>query len=125
MNSYHDYNIYKYEVDSSNQEIKMCLREHHGSHEVQLVFSGVVGHLLEHALGGNIILEFCEDDVEVFYESASNELKRYQKYGLPLDASTKERFVNDMSAKKLKCFSLSTSYGLSGWVLAVSVGENA
>ena len=125
MNNYHDYNIYKYEVDSSNQKITMYIREHHGDHEVKLVFTGVVGHLLEHALGGNIVLDFGENDVDMFYEYASKELKRYQKYGLPLDASTKENFERDMSLKQLKCFELSTSYGLSGWVLAVSVGENA
>jgi hypothetical protein len=122
MESLHDYNIYKYEVYSSSKEIILHTKEHHGKKEAVVTFSGVTGHLLEHALEGNIILDFEEHgDLSVFYKRASSDLQRYQKYGLPLKTNTEQEFISSMQGANLKAYEISSSYGLTGWVLATEV----
>lgn len=105
--------------------IRLYLREHHGEDHATLIFSGVVGHLLEHALAGNIVLDLGEIDSTTFYTREKQGLKRYQKYGLHLDATSLHSFLSDLAKRNLTCYELSTSYGLSGWIIAREAVENA
>ncbi|WP_448550540.1 hypothetical protein [Thalassotalea fusca] len=122
MDSLHDYNIFKYEVLSSERQIVFHTKDHHGDTEAIVTFSGVSGHLLEHGLEGNIVLDFDEyEDIDQFYSHFENGLKRYQKYGLPLKTENSDSFLFSMKSLCLKAYVLSTSYGLHGWILAKTV----
>ena len=121
MNSLHDYYINKYEVICSKIIIHA---KHEGSKpytNATATFSGVIGHHFEHALKGNIILSIEETENHyAFYKHSENELKRYRKYGLPVNTETAEEFVKDMEDKGLKIFEIYSSYGLSGWIFSKS-----
>jgi hypothetical protein len=61
MRSFHDFNIFEYTVNCQLKEIALKLKEHHGNREGTVIFSGVIGHLFENVLEGNIVLEFAEN----------------------------------------------------------------
>lgn len=124
MKSYHDYNIYRYENHCEEQTIRLYLRKHYGEDHATLMFLGVVGHLLEHALAGNIVLDLGEVDSAYFYNREKEGLNSYQKYGLHLDTSSLDHFLSGLAEKNLTCYELTTSYGLSGWIIAREVVEN-
>lgn len=48
MSSFHDFNIIQYTVNCPRKEIALQLKEHHGNKEGTVIFSGVVGQLIEY-----------------------------------------------------------------------------
>ena len=121
MNSLHDYYISKYEVFSSEKEIFFYVKYQDSEPYKNAVakFSGVIGHHFEHSLSGNIILSLEEtENHSDFYKHSESELKRYRKYGLPLNTESSDKFVENLRVENLKIFEVYSSYGLSGWVIS-------
>lgn len=121
MKSVHDYVIYKYEVLSNENRIVFhtTYKDFSKSDNATIEFEGVIGHFFEHSLAGNIIFDItASDDLATFYKDYEKDLLDYFKYGLPLEADTLNSFVKEMEKKRLKAFEISSSYGLSGWVIA-------
>ncbi|MEQ1545353.1 hypothetical protein [Methyloglobulus sp.] len=121
MKNFHDFDIYKYEVNCEIKEITLNLSEHHGERTGVVIFKNVLGHHFEHTLVGNIVLEFEEYDASLFYKTFSNEIEKYQNYGLSLASKNSEEFVSESEQKKLKLIVISSSYGMSGWVICSEV----
>lgn len=121
MNSLHDYYIEKYEVLSSKKEIVFHAKFEDSKPYKNSVakFVGVVGHHFEHTLSCNIILSLEEtENHNIFYQNSENELKRYSKYGLPINTESSAKFIECLKTENLKIFEIYSSYGLSGWVMA-------
>jgi fatty acid/phospholipid biosynthesis enzyme len=125
MRSFHDFNIFEYTVNCQLKEITLKLKEHHGNSEGTVIFSGVIGHLFENVLEGNIVLEFAELEAPQFYKEFEKSILHYQKWGLPMLFKSEIEFLSESQQKNLKFISISTSYGLSGWVICTTVTINA
>lgn len=121
MKNFHDFNIYKYEVNCEIKEITLNLREHHGERTGVVIFKSVFGHHFEHTLAGNIVLGLEEYEASLFYKKFSNEIEKYQKYGLSLVSKELGEFVSESEMKKIKLIVISSSYGMSGWFICGEV----
>ncbi len=125
MENFHDFNIFEYNVNCHLKEITLKLNEPHGTGEGVIIFSGVIGHRFENVLEGNVILALEELNSNEFYNSFESQVQYYQKWGLPMRFKTKEEFICESVQMELKFFSISTSYGLSGWVICNEVAIDA
>jgi hypothetical protein len=97
------------------------LKEHHGTVEETVAFSGVIGHLFENVLEDNIVSEIAELDAPKFYKEFEASIIHYQKWGLPMRFNSESEFLIEAKQKKLKFITISSSYGLSGWVICTAV----
>ncbi|MBB3193893.1 hypothetical protein [Roseateles terrae] len=148
MHTWHDFHITGYSVDGKRRAIVFHLESPiesmpgHSSgtrsdepargSRVQLRFEGVEGYFLEHDLRGNIVYAFEEIPLRPFLEQWADTFTKSSQWGWPLfwtggsrsgaDASESvEAAFQHLSARGVMCVELSSSYGLSGWVLATSV----
>ena len=121
MKSFHDFNIFKYEVNCDKKSLTLYLTEHHGSKSGVVEFEHVMGHHFVHVLEGNIVLDFEEYSASEFFQSFEKEVQTYQKYGLPIKTDGAEIFAAEALNKNLKFIVISSSYGLSGWVICKAV----
>jgi hypothetical protein len=130
MRSWHDYRLNGYRVDGERKELSLSLvwREH-TSVEVpsaELVFSGVVDYFFEHDLGTNIVFAIEESPVEPFVRENAHMFQREQKWGWPKSwKGSVEETIRHLKEKQMKLWVLSSSYGLSGWILGSGASENA
>ena len=125
MKSFHDFNIFEYHVSCKLKEITLMLKEHHGNKSGTLVFRGVVGHHFENVLEGNIVLECSELNAVEFYNEFESQILSYQKCGLPVASKNQEEFIVESKNKSFRFVAISTSYGLSGWVICTEVTTSA
>ena len=121
MENFHDFEIYKYEVNCEIREITLYLREHHGEKTGVVIFKSIFGHQFQHTLEGNIVLAFEEYEADLFYKEFSNDIEIYQKYGLSVTSKNLEEFIDESENKKLKLIVISSSYGMSGWIICGEV----
>ena len=117
MKNFHDFNIYKYEVNCEFKEITLNLREHYGERTGVVIFENVFGHHFEHTLAGNIVLAFEKYDPSLFYKTFSNDIEKYRKYGLQLSSNNLGEFVSESKTRNFKLVVISSSYGMSGWII--------
>ena len=131
MKSYHDYHLTGYEVDGQLQELRMQLAWQYPDDPVPrpsetVVFKGVEDYFLEHDLGINIVYGVEEVSLSAHLEACAAQFHESSKLGWPRfwrgDVS---KTMEYLGAKGTKCFALSSSYGLSGWVVAKGVSAVA
>ena len=100
----------------------------------QLAFNGVESYFLEHDLGGNIVYSFSEVPLRGFLEQWQSRFEHECRWGWPTFWRTKpyppqpveqvlEEAHSYLIGKDIMCIELSSSYGLSGWVLALAIEE--
>ncbi|WP_234264552.1 hypothetical protein [Hydrogenophaga sp. NFH-34] len=138
MRSWHDFHITGFAVAGKLQELAFDLEWPYESEtdvrRAQLKFTGVECYYLEHDLGANIVYAFSEESLGEFLTEWSEKFEVQCKWGWPsfwrakphpprsLELELKDSLAY-LSEKQVKCFDLSSSYGLSGWVLASGVQE--
>lgn len=135
MLPWHDYQISGYTVDGKQQTLVFELEWPYESEadpkRARLFFGGVECYHLEHDLGTNIVYDFCEVDLGDFLRESAAKFDEESKWGWPKFwrhnpalpspiAETLEQAHQSLLARNVKCIKLSTSYGLSGWILATS-----
>lgn len=135
MLSWHDFHIIGYSVESKRQTLTFNLEWPYETatdiQKVKLYFSGIESYYLEHDLGGNIVYSFAEVPLRPFLEHWANRFENECKWGWPRFWRSKpypvrpaeielEEAFEYLTQRQLKCVELSSSYGLSGWVLAQS-----
>src|SRR5438067_1692841 len=127
MRSWHDYHLTGYRVDGERKELSLSVRDSTKSASSEnVVFSGVVDYFFEHDLGTNIIYAIEESPIEPFVQENAALFMREQKWGWPRTwEGNAEQMIRHLQEHKFKLWVLSSSYGLSGWVLALQVTENA
>ena len=123
MRSWHDYHLVGYSVDGETQRITLkVVWPYETTTDIlsaSIEFSGVEGYFLEHDLGGNIIfsIEICP--LKPFLAENATFFEREQKWGWPLFwKGSIEATSQYLESKQAQLWELSTSYGLSGWLLA-------
>jgi hypothetical protein len=130
MRSWHDYHLTGYLVEGTAHRISLDVCWPYGTdtdvRRAHVVFSEVEGYFFEHDLGGNILFSIEEEQVESFLRYHAEKFQHESKWGWPLfwqgDVGSTQRYMMNRS---LKPFDISTSYGLSGWVVAESVESYA
>ena len=117
----HDYEIHGYRVDSEARSITFTMYPPKGQPQApsQLVFSQVEGYLVQHDLGRNIILSVEEQALDHFLADHEATFADESKWGWPLFwKGSRERTAQFVSSKGCRVWGISSSYGLSGWVVA-------
>lgn len=123
MRRWHDYHLTAFAVDGAAGRISLDVSWPYETEidvrRARVVFSGVLGYFFEHDLGGNILYSISEEAIEPFLRENAERFRAEQKWGWPLfwkgDVQSTERHLADSGAH---LFEISSSYGLSGWVLA-------
>ena len=136
MRTWHDFHLIGYTVDGKRQELSFELEWPSESEtdirHAKVCFSGVECYYLEHDLGVNIVYSIEEAPLSAHLEEWTDRFETECKYGWPKFwrprpyppqpvAVVRDEALALLSNKNVKCFYLSTSYGLSGWVLAIGI----
>jgi hypothetical protein len=119
--SLHDDYLVSYEVNCEARQIKLCARrptEEHG--RCVIVFNGVEGYHFENDAFGNIIFSLEAVPVDrLLSKYGSHIAESYRLAGAPGPwAADIASAAQMLTAKGVQGYILSSSYGLSGWVLA-------
>lgn len=128
--SFHDDYLVSYEVNCETRRIKLHVRSRESELANRIVvFTGVEGYRFENDAFGNIIFSLELISVEqLMAEYGSDISKSFRMAGAPGPwAVDLAAAAQALIAKRVQGFILSSSYGLSGWVLArdVSVETSA
>ena len=126
MRSWHDYHLNGYSVEGAKRYITFEVSwPYEASTDIKrasVVFADVEGYFFEHDLGGNILYSISEEPLEAFLSRNAERFEKETKWGWPLFwRSSIGQTLEHLNAKHVKCFEISSSYGLSGWVLASKV----
>ena len=123
LRSFHDGNLIAYAVDCETRQIRLSIRSEGDKTPQSVIFKGVEGYHFEHDAFGNIIYALKEVPIqEVLTDYAIQITEAYRLSGSPgpwaadLDSAGQVLFEKGMQG-----FELSSSYGLSGWIIASEV----
>jgi hypothetical protein len=125
--SLHDWFLVSYEVDCEGRRIRLRAKRDprlepvSGSLEGRTIeFGGVEGYNFENDAFGNIIFSLTEVSVaQILLDHGSEIEESYRMAGAPGRWADDLKAANAiLEAKGVSGFVLSSSYGLSGWLLA-------
>ncbi|MEZ2144204.1 hypothetical protein AAE026_18250 [Bradyrhizobium sp. DN5] len=124
--SLHDDFVVSYEVNCESRQIKLHTRRDPRDAAKRerrprtIVLNGVEGYQFEGDAFGNIISSLAAVSIEqVFADHGSRIAESYRMAGAPGPwAADLAAAAQVLAARGIKGFVLSSSYGLSGWVLA-------
>jgi hypothetical protein len=125
--SLHDYFLVSYEVDCEGRRIRLrakpdmragAILSPPSGHVIE--FSGVEAYSFKNDVFGNVIFSLTEVSVEKILLDHGREIEDgYRVAGAPGSwAADLAKASKMLGAKGLMGFVLSSSYGLSGWILA-------
>jgi len=118
----HDSEIISYVVDLKSRKIIMHT-EHHVStlvKNIDIIFSDVLVHSFNNELSGSIIFDIDKYDITKFMEDNRGLLEKQKNYCWPMYYDTTEELTNKLLQEQYSYYVISSSYGLSGWILAKS-----
>ncbi|MEC0126594.1 hypothetical protein [Paenibacillus pabuli] len=123
MPSVHDNIILSYEVDLENESIRMRTRSYHSdlSEDTDILFSGVLAHSFDTPLQGSIIFDIDDVGLDCFISYNRELLEKGKGQGWPIMYETDEELETKLIEGEYLYFVITSSYGLSGWVLAKKV----
>lgn len=132
MKSFHDYHLTGYSVDGQAKEVRLRLewlspQDPETPRPPQmLVFQGVQDYFFEHDMGINIVYGVEEVSLEEHVHSNAKSFAASAKWGWPrFWRESAEATTSELRSDGMKCFELSSSYGLSGWIVAASAHASA
>ena len=119
--SVHDNLLLGYEVRCSETEVR--LRTEYADQEpperTDVLFSGVLAYHFEHALMNTILFDIDEASLERVYEQYTEVFRGGKNYGWPIASySGPEDLAARLRAQGVRAYVVSSSYGMSGFVLA-------
>ena len=121
--SLHDNFLVSYEVDCERREVKLRARRADWAEEplTRLIeFTGVQGYHFQNDAFGNVACSLEEIPLDIFFSEHGSEI--VESYRLACAPSPWAGDMNSAQQKladiDIKAFVLSSSYGLSGWLLA-------
>jgi hypothetical protein len=123
--SLHDNYLISYSVNCENREISLSARRYQPAEDTLIrtvVFTGVQGYHLMNDAFGNIIFSLSEISLDQFFSEYGSEVaESHRLAGAPgawaADIATGRE---TLQSEDVKAFILSSSYGLSGWLLATN-----
>jgi len=86
-----------------------------------VVFTGVLAHHFRHVLEGNILDEIVAVEVNAFVGEHAGDFDRASKWGWPPDYTAADAFRESLRVGGFQPYEISSSYGMSGWVIARSL----
>jgi len=121
--SLHDYEVSDYHVDGKAHTIRLTLAPPKGSPSareiIELTFRDVEGYVFEHDLGTSVILAVEEEPLMAFLSENAEHFAREARWGWPLFwQGSVERTAAWLSSRGRRVWAISSSYGMSGWVVA-------
>ena len=122
--SFHDDFLVGYEVDCEGREIKLHIKPAASVAQQArcstVLFTGVEGYRFENDAFGNIIFDLETVDLAGFVSEYGSELAESFRVAGALGTwvSDLDGAPRRLSEQGIQAFVLSSSYGLSGWVLA-------
>lgn len=136
MRSWHDFHITGYAFNGKRNELTFDLEWPYDTatdiKRATLFLLGVESYFLEHDLGQNIVYSFSEKPLRKLLEEWASRFDNECKWGWPkfwrpvphpprpAEVELEDAFQR-LSAGEIKCIELSSSYGLSGWILASGI----
>jgi hypothetical protein len=120
--SVHDNSVYAYFIDCENRRITLHSRFTDANpHEfTDIVFTNVLVHRFEHVLEGNILFDVEEVDAPGLVDDEAEIFRESWRYGWPpVDyRGNLSLLKNELERRSMRAYRVSSSYGLSGWILA-------
>lgn len=128
--SLHDNNVYAYVVHCEGRRIVSHTEYRYGGAEefTDVTFTGVVAHHFECVLPGNILFDITEVEPAEIVNGSAELFARRKDDGWPaIEYREPQELALILKQQGIKGFEISSSYGLSGWVLAarMEVAERA
>ena len=120
MNSLHESLLTGYEVDGARRTIVLRTEPHHGDGvRAQVRFSGVLAYHLEGDCLKNIIFDVNEVPSESIVGDGEAFAERHRGCGWPEGWDPKKEPPEQFLRRNgCRCFSLTSSYGIHGWIAA-------
>ncbi len=122
--SVHDRHIIAYTVHGRDRTI--TLRTEHPytdpSQIIDVLFEGVLAYYFEHDLMGNIIFDIEEVDLPQLVRTQNTLFEAGWKWGWPVGWEHQKESMEAYAMRlEMKAFELTSSYGMTGWVLGRSM----
>src|SRR5258708_7501813 len=123
MQTFHDHYIIGYRIDGGRHTVELELVHPDDKENItasfRICFRDVQGYLLEHDLDINIVLAIEERPVTEFLHENEALFSAEMKWGWPLfwqgSVGQTTAWLSNLHSR---VWEISTSYGLSGWVVA-------
>jgi hypothetical protein len=127
--SVHDNLLYSYSVNCENRRIVLHTRFPTDSptEYTDVIFTGVVAHHFEHVLSGNILFDVTEIPLRDLVTGSAVLFAAGKPYGWPdgIEYRDAEDLIGILEGRGAHGFEISSSYGMSGWVIAGSTERKA
>ena len=120
MSSLHDSLLTGYTVDGTARTVVLRTEPHQGDGiSAEVKFSGVVAYHFEGDCLQNIIFEITEVPPESVVGDGAAAEERFRQRGWPRGWEPgREDLAQFLRRQGCRCFELSSSYGISGWIAA-------
>lgn len=122
--SIHDNFVYAYTVNCEGRRVVLhtAYRDGEPNEYTDVVFRDVVAHHLDHVLAENILFDIEESDIASLVQANKDLFAESWQYGWPPINYNGDlnKLVEALRAGSIRAFTIGSSYGLSGWVLASS-----
>ena len=121
--SVHDNQIIAYEVDGQRRRIILHTRYDSGSIRefTDVVFDGVHAYRFENDNFGNIILDIEEVSLAELLDENAITFEHGEKFGWTgVWNTSREASLRHLESKGAKAFTMSSSFGMDGWVISES-----
>ncbi|MDK8179599.1 hypothetical protein [Paenibacillus sp. UMB4589-SE434] len=120
MSNVHDNEILSYEINLKQNKIVIHTEYiiPNKTENTTIFFYDVLAHFFDTQLPGSIILDIDTYDIHHFITDNKELLEKHKNYSWPMDYTTIDELEGKLIQEQYKYFIISSSYGLSGWVLA-------
>jgi hypothetical protein len=139
MRSWHDFHLTGFAVDGARETLTFHLEWPYETESPvrrgRVLFSGVECYYLEHDVGTNIVYGIEEVPLQEHLTEWVDRFETECKWGWPRFWRPKpyprrsveielSEAIERLTLRGVKCFELTSSLGLSGWILAAHVEES-
>jgi hypothetical protein len=125
--SVHDNIVYAYVVNCEQRQLTLhtAYRDREPHEFTDLIFREVVAHFFENVLSNNILFDVEESGVASVVHAQAAIFKESWRWGWPPIEYNGDLAVltATLQAQQVRAYSISSSYGLSGWILAGSYDQ--
>lgn len=119
--SVHDNELLSYTVNCAESKITLrtAYRDREPYEYTEVLFSGVVAYHFESDNFSTLLFDIIEETVEAIYAEYKELFEARKNYGWPaVDYNTEQDLLAKLREQDIRGFSISSSYGMTGFVLA-------
>lgn len=115
--SIHDSRVVAYEVDCERRRIVLHTRRA-SREQIDVTFEGVVAYRIQNDNFGNILFSIREIPIHLLVSREEEVFQKGSGYAWPGPWNeSSESAIQYMESKGARAFEISSSYGLTGWVV--------